>query len=108
MKDKDTHSEEKHFFHLGQKYLCMKLHLNLSDKSLLPDGESKPVSVLPDCNVDILLGSSRYEPSPRQIRTSFQRYVCAFLLCNCRTFCLVSASLQSLSYHSFLEATVGP
>lgn len=36
----------------------MKLHLNLSDKSLLPADESKPVSVLLDRNVGILLGFS--------------------------------------------------
>lgn len=65
-----------YFFHLMQKYLCVKSCLSLSDKSLLSgNSESKPVSMLVSYNMDILLASPRYLPFSGQINTLIQRYL---------------------------------
>lgn len=62
------------FFHLMQKYLCVKSHLSQINHYCLVT-ESKPLSVLVSYNMDILLTLPGYSPFSGHVNTLIRRYL---------------------------------
>lgn len=92
------------FFHLMQKYLCIKSHLSQINHYCLVT-ESKQLSVLVSYHMDVLLTLPGYSPFSGHINTLIQRNLGAhLLLCNCNIFTSVSCkSLRVLKLRQRLE-----